>query len=146
MENKLLKEVDIDFLYDYMLDLCDDEDDLMGEIAEALQAPTAAEPTQRDIIDNFLQCKSLRIELDEQLDLDSLDSELDLAQIPSISSPRDAYGASETLAKIYLDQELYSKAIDIYRQLSLLNSEKSAYFAEQIERVKRIRAENKINL
>ena len=36
---------------------------------------------------------------------------------------------SEELAEIYLNQGFYDAAIDTYRKLSLLNSEKSIYFA-----------------
>lgn len=42
---------------------------------------------------------------------------------------------TEELAQIYLDQELFDQAKAIYSRLSLLNPEKSIYFAEIINRI-----------
>lgn len=39
---------------------------------------------------------------------------------------------TETMARIYIKQGKYSKALEIIRRLSLVDSEKNAYFADQI--------------
>lgn len=44
--------------------------------------------------------------------------------------------ASESLAQIYLQQRFYDKALAVYKELSLQNPEKRAYFAALIKKVK----------
>ena len=45
---------------------------------------------------------------------------------------------TETLAKIYVKQNLYREALQAYEKLSLKFPEKNAYFAGQIEEVKKL--------
>lgn len=47
----------------------------------------------------------------------------------------DTIVPSESLAEIYFNQQKYDKAIEMYRKLSLLNPEKSAYFAAKIKNI-----------
>ena len=46
---------------------------------------------------------------------------------------------SETLAKVYTRQEHYEKAISIYKKLSLKYPQKSIYFADQINLIKKLK-------
>jgi hypothetical protein len=61
------------------------------------------------------------------------------AHVEDISKPfveNEGGFITETLARIYINQGYYSKAIDIYEKLCLKFPEKSSYFASQIELVK----------
>ena len=44
---------------------------------------------------------------------------------------------TETLARIYFDQQLYDRAIELYEKLILLYPEKNTYFANLIQEVKK---------
>jgi len=50
---------------------------------------------------------------------------------------------TETLARIYLEQKNYEKAIQSYRILSLKYPEKSGFFADQIKAVEQLQENNK---
>ena len=49
---------------------------------------------------------------------------------------------TETLARVYLEQRKYKKAIQAYRILSLKYPEKSGFFADRIKAVEKIKQEN----
>jgi hypothetical protein len=49
---------------------------------------------------------------------------------------------TETLAKVYLEQKKYKKAIQAYKILSLKYPEKSGFFADRIKAVEKIQQEN----
>ncbi|NIK93060.1 hypothetical protein GZ212_12925 [Mangrovimonas sp. CR14] len=50
---------------------------------------------------------------------------------------------TETLARIYLEQKNYKKAIQSYKILSLKYPEKSGFFADQIKAVEKLQEQNK---
>ncbi len=50
---------------------------------------------------------------------------------------------TETLARVYLEQKKFKKAIQAYKILSLKYPEKSGFFADRIKAVKKIQQENK---
>jgi len=49
---------------------------------------------------------------------------------------------TETLAKVYLEQKNYKKAIQAYKILILKNPEKSGFFADQIRAIEKLQDTN----
>ena len=88
-----------------------------------------AEESEGEIISRFLRKGDYRIIAEEG------EVEGDVLTEAEIDDEDDL--VSEELAEIYLAQGLKSEAVEIYRKLSLLNSEKSVYFAEKIENIEK---------
>lgn len=84
---------------------------------------------QSDLIDKFIIANP-RIEPKREK------SDLPVEDISKSFIEKEGGLVTETLARIYINQGYYSKAIDIYEKLSLKFPEKSSYFATQIEKVK----------
>ena len=78
-----------------------------------------------DLIDRFLKRSDYRIVAEEGM----------ADNLAEVKIEEDDDMISEDLAEIYKNQGLYSEAIAIYRKLSLLNSEKSIYFAGLIDEI-----------
>jgi hypothetical protein len=116
-------------------------DDETGEIAENVpeddteSSPVRAEPVTQlspnDLIDRFIQTNP-RIERmvpgEVPLLMDLTDRRTE-EHTPFIT---------ETLARIYVNQGYYTRAINIYEKLTLQFPEKSAYFASRIEKIKEL--------
>lgn len=83
-----------------------------------------------DIIDDFLLVGEHRIVVDELTSDEALDRN------QPIGEDEDEF-VSEELAEIYVKQHLFDLAIEIYEKLSLQDSQKSVYFAELIEELKK---------
>ena len=85
-----------------------------------------------DRIDKFLHRDNYRIVAEDG----------DAEDISEVKIDDEEEMVSEELAEIYLNQGLYDEAIDTYRKLSLLNSEKSIYFAGLIAKIEEKRVNN----
>ena len=93
----------------------------------AVDAEKIAEESEGEIISRFLRKTDYRIVAEDG------EVEGDVRTEAEIDGEDDL--VSEELAEIYIAQGLKCEAIEIYRKLSLLNSEKSVYFAEKIENI-----------
>ena len=82
----------------------------------------------QSLIDSFIEHDKGKIVLNETPTLKP-DIEL-VIQEEGKGDEEDIY--TETMARIYIKQGKYSKALEIIRRLSLVDSEKNAYFADQI--------------
>ncbi len=94
-----------------------------------VDAEKIAEESEGEIISRFLRKGDYRIVAEEGEIGGDVQTEAELDDDDDI--------VSEELAEIYLAQGLKCEAVEIYRKLSLLNSEKSVYFAEKIENIEK---------
>ena len=107
-----------DAAIDYVAYLLETENDSEQEDAPQLKG--------HDLIDTFLQQEKGRIMLSELPQEDSDDSQQDN------SDDNDEEYFTETLARIYIKQGRYQKALDIISRLSSKYPQKNAYFTDQI--------------
>ena len=95
-----------------------------------IDVESLTEVTSGQLIDRFLKMDDYRIVAEEGDEADSIVTEAAFDDEDDI--------VSEEIAEIYVAQGLKMQAIEIYRKLSLLNPKKSAYFADQIEKLKNL--------
>jgi tetratricopeptide (TPR) repeat protein len=88
--------------------------------------------------DNLKEAKALMNEFigNDEEDNEPDDLKVNLAELMSFSMQRHDDFVTETMAKVYVQQEKYDKAIATYEKLSLLKPEKSVFFAAQIIELK----------
>ncbi len=110
-----------------------EEEELLELLGD--EEPVAPEPEEKltpaDLIDRFIMT-SPRIERMTPA------AEQPVKDLAEPSTEEQGTFITETLARIYVNQGYYFKAINIYEKLSLKYPEKSAYFASRIEKIKEL--------
>ena len=109
-----------DATVDYAAYLLEQEDTAPEESTQ-----TAPEMRGQSLIDEFIQKDEKRIQLQEKPEY-----------VPQLSDESGKTGDegyfTETLARIYIKQGRYSKALEIIKRINLNYPKKSVYFADQI--------------
>ncbi|MCM1108115.1 MAG: hypothetical protein NC388_03540 [Clostridium sp.] len=118
---------------DYMAYLMQCED------AAGTETTEAPPMNRQDLIDDFIGQGERRIVLSQEPD--------ETLQTPRLEDRSQAEDSedylTETLAKIYIKQARYEKAIEIIRKLSLKYPKKNRYFADQIRFLEKLIINNK---
>ena len=114
------KPTPADAAVDYVAYLLETEGDKAEE--------TVPEMKGQNLIDSFINADKGRIVLNEGPLLTPQTENTD----ESAAEPTDEEYFTETLARIYIKQGRYSKALEIIQRLSLQFPKKNAYFADQI--------------
>ena len=92
----------------------------------------------QDLIDNFINNEGGKIELS-----DAPDSPPPLENNKTEEKEGDEGVFTETLARIYIKQGQYSKALEIIKRLNLNYPKKNVYFADQIRFLEKLIINNK---
>lgn len=130
---ELVQQTSLDYTTDYTSYLLQEaEEPVTGNL------PDTPRLRGQELIDDFIEMNgseatSLRLKLKEPVV--SQEAQPDEATLPSgaqTEEDEDDSCFTETLAKIYVKQQRYSKALEIIKKLSLKYPKKNAYFADQI--------------
>ncbi|WP_297762204.1 hypothetical protein, partial [uncultured Muriicola sp.] len=108
----------------------------MAKIPEDMEFPIAEESDRKKkfaMIDRFLEENPKIVPHEEGV------PRIDISESTTIDSEELM---TETLARVYLEQKKYKKALQAYKILSLKYPEKSSFFASRIKAVKQLQKEN----
>ncbi len=118
----------------YLLELeCEDDKKTEPTVAPQLKG--------QDLIDNFINNENGKIKLKTEVEYVPEDA---LAGSEEDKNGEESY-FTETLAKIYIKQGRYNKALEIIQRLNLNYPKKNAYFADQIRFLEKLILNNKNN-
>lgn len=109
------------------------------EFDDAGQQKETPQLKGHDLIDNFINNEGGKIKLKEEPEY------APVLDVPNEESPEtgDEGYFTETLAKIYIKQGRYEKALEIIRRINLNNPKKNAYFADQSRFLEKLILNNK---
>lgn len=107
----------------------EEEDEYQIQDSKSSSAEEQEKLSQADLIEKFIQTSP-------RLERMTPGNEPPVIDLSEPSTEAKGSFITETLARIYLSQGYYSKAINIYEKLTLQYPEKSAYFASRIEKIK----------
>ena len=117
----------------YLLEIESEEEKNEGRQAPLLKG--------QDLIDNFINNGNGKIQLKEEPEyMPDLED-----HTPIDEKEGDEGYFTETLAKIYIKQGRYNKALEIIQRLNLNYPKKNAYFADQIRFLEKLILNNKNN-
>ena len=95
---------------------------------------TSNNQDQMDLIDSFIE--KVQNNIPEVINIEKDESNSTVTPIitedDTLTKSGDEAFLTESLAKIYIKQKRYSKALEIIKKLSLKYPEKNIYFADQI--------------
>ena len=105
--------------------------DYMSQLESMPDAEDATLMQGNDLLDKFLQADAAGEQLFSRAEFNPT-TETIVATAESDTKEGSDTLFSESLAKIYIQQRRYAKALEIIRKLNLNNPEKNIYFADQI--------------
>ncbi len=128
-KEKPRRQVQVDASTDYIAYL-------MQNTSENDSADIAPRMQHQDLIDNFIGQGDRRIVLSDSNETEGM------VRLDAADNSEEEY-FTLTLAKIYIKQEKYTKALEIIRKLSLKYPKKNRYFADQIRFLEKLIINNK---
>nr|WP_320037865.1 tetratricopeptide repeat protein [uncultured Bacteroides sp.] len=131
-EEPLPVKMEYDLSTDYTTYLLEEDSNIApDESADKKEVPTPKFRGQ-ELIDGFIEKAEnediIKLQISEENEVKTLQ----LIETVTDENEDDESYFTETLAKIYVKQQRYSKALEIIKKLSLKYPKKNAYFADQI--------------